>query len=69
METWTFTINTDGSGLLQLTNEQGEDFRPEWLPDGRCLTFYVSRPSPTGGGYVYTIRNDGTGLVELTTLR
>jgi Tol biopolymer transport system component len=64
-----YTINSDGSGLRRLTNQPGSEFRAEWLSDGRCLTFYLSRPSRAGGIQVYAIRADGTGLVELTTLR
>ncbi|HXH22942.1 MAG TPA: LpqB family beta-propeller domain-containing protein [Dehalococcoidia bacterium] len=64
-----YTIATDGSGLRRVTDLAGSEFRQRWTRDGRCLTFYVSRPSPQGGIPVYVVREDGTGLIELTTLR
>jgi TolB protein len=63
-----YVINTDGTGLQRLTNQAGTEFRVEWVAPG-CLTFYLSRPSPMGGLPVFAVREDGTGVVELTTLR
>ena len=34
-----FTINADGSGLMQLTQKSGENKSPSWSPDGEMIVF------------------------------
>ena len=38
-----FTINADGSGLMQLTGKSGENESPSWSPDGEMIVFTSSR--------------------------
>ncbi len=38
-----FTINTDGSGLIQLTRKCGENKSPSWSPDGGMIVFTSDR--------------------------
>ncbi|MFA7693584.1 MAG: hypothetical protein GX117_13310 [Candidatus Hydrogenedentes bacterium] len=42
-----FKVNTDGSGLMQLTDGAYNDFDPCWLPDGR-----IAFVSERRGGYI-----------------
>lgn len=57
-------INSDGSGVTQVTSGQGSrDGRPAWSPDGSWLAFYSERD---GNPEIYLIRPDGTGVQRLT---
>ncbi|MEI6758565.1 MAG: Tol-Pal system beta propeller repeat protein TolB [Chlorobium sp.] len=38
-----FTINADGSGLMQLTGKSGENESPSWSPDSEMIVFSSSR--------------------------
>jgi TolB protein len=60
-----FTVNTDGSGLFQVTPwELNAGDGPDWSPDGQWLLF---RGEPgDGSSNVYKARPDGTGLTNLT---
>ena len=54
-----FTIEPDGSGLTQLTNKPLSSFGgPQWSPDG-------SRIVLSNGGFVITVKDDGTDEQEL----
>ena len=32
-----YVINADGSGLRRVTDHPGQDFDPDWMPDGRLV--------------------------------
>jgi Tol biopolymer transport system component len=65
-----YAVNADGSGLTRITRDSAAEFNPRWSSDSRCLTFYSSRPSPSGGMMeVFLVGADGSGLSRLTTLR
>jgi Tol biopolymer transport system component len=53
-----YVINTDGSGLAQLTR-LGTVTGADWSPDGRTLAFRAA-------GSVYVINADGSDLAQLT---
>ena len=38
-----YTINADGSGLSQLTNEAGDESEPGWAPDVRAMAERLRR--------------------------
>ena len=58
-----FISRTDGSDLVQLTNDAALDRFPRWSPDGKRIAFSSSR----GGQYqIWTINPDGSGLQQLT---
>lgn len=61
-----YTINPDGSDMLQLTNLPPTDFPlwlPDYSPDGRRIVFCHDM---TGAVELYVINADGTGLTQLT---
>jgi len=58
-----FVVRTDGSGLLQLTDDPAKDRQPNWSADGERLLFYSDR----SGRYEFWVMNrDGSGLEQLT---
>lgn len=69
-----FKVNVDGTGLTQLTDGDGDDFCPCWLPSGR-----IAFVSERRGGYIrcfndlpvrnhtlFTMQPDGTDIVPLS---
>src|SRR5690349_10715556 len=66
--TWQiYTINPDGSDLLQVTNLPATEFFPfDWFPnfspDGQRIAFSHDM---TGSVELYVINADGTGLTQI----
>jgi Tol biopolymer transport system component len=58
-----FTINPDGTGLVQLTHNSGLDYDPAWSPDGESIAF--SSDSGVDSG-VYVMNADGTNQRRVT---
>jgi Tol biopolymer transport system component len=59
-----FVINTDGSGLGQLTHDAAaRNIRPDWSPDGRKIAFTSRRD---GNDEIYVMNADGTDQTRLT---
>ena len=55
-----YVINTDGSGLRNLTqNPRIEESSPAWSPTGKRIVY-------ERGGDIYTIKPNGTGLRNVT---
>src|SRR5205823_577644 len=59
-----FAINTDGTGLQQLTRPPGQSEIPVWSPDGRRIAFVSTRDQ--GLPELYVMNADGTGQRRLT---
>jgi Tol biopolymer transport system component len=64
-ETDIFLVRADGSGLVNLTDTEGEDYSPVWSPDGKKIAF-VSRRD--GRSAVYVMNPDGTDQVRISSL-
>jgi Tol biopolymer transport system component len=63
-----FRINTDGSGLKQLTPWSMLADDPDWSPDGKHILF-TTRPLldfGAGRSNLYLMRPDGTSIGEIT---
>lgn len=58
-----FTVNTDGTGLTQLTDAAGRNFAPDWSPDGSHIVFASSRD---GNWEIYVMDADGSNEKRLT---
>lgn len=54
-----FVINTDGSGLTNLTRHPANDAAPIWSPDGRYIAFVSNRGGPR---QLYVMRADGSDV-------
>jgi TolB protein len=59
-------INSDGSGLKYLTGPEGDEYAPDWSPDGKTLVFVRKLRSrrglftmPAGGGPMTLLLWDG----------
>lgn len=56
-------VNADGSGWLQLTDEDGHDRDPAWSPNGNRIAFASDRDGDEG---IFLINSDGSGLKRIT---
>ncbi len=59
-----YAVNSDGTGLANLTKSPGADDSPAWSPDGSKLAFRSYRD---GNSEIYVMNADGTGQTRLTT--
>jgi len=57
-------INNDGSGLVQLTNDDASENAPAWSPDGSRIAF--SRYVPGSAAEIVLIPPGGGGVTHLT---
>jgi TolB protein len=53
-----YVVNTDGTGLTNITNNPGGDFRPVWSPDGSKITY-------VGSGHLWIMNADGSGKTQI----
>jgi Tol biopolymer transport system component len=53
-----YTINPDGSGKTQLTNNDTDDIDPAYSPDGKKIV-YAGQDGPKGDLEIYTINASG----------
>ena len=60
-----FVMNSDGSGVVQVTDTGANDFRPLWSPDGTRIVY--DEESNSGGNLdVYSMNADGSNQTRLT---
>jgi TolB protein len=55
-----YRVNSDGTGLRQLTDGPGVEEHPSWSPDGKRIVY-----SDFEKGTLWTMNADGSGKVEL----
>jgi Tol biopolymer transport system component/tetratricopeptide (TPR) repeat protein len=63
-----YVVNTDGSGLTNLTNHPAMDGGPDWSPDGKRIVFWSERDDTPEiyGREIYVMNADGSGVTRLT---
>jgi TolB protein len=62
-----FVMNTDGSGMRQVTNNGKANFGPFMHPDGKRIIFSSNMDSDNPRRFnLYMINIDGTGLKQIT---
>jgi Tol biopolymer transport system component len=65
-----WTMNPDGSGLVNLTANSGaDDFAPNWRADGRKIAFNsdrVSATNPEGDHEIFVMNADGSEKTQIT---
>lgn len=61
-----FLMNSDGSGVVNLTNHPAQDFDPAWSPDGSKIAFGSNRDGASCNS-LYVMNADGSGVRRLTT--
>jgi Tol biopolymer transport system component len=54
-----YVVNPDGTGLTNLTNKPGGDFRPAWSPDGSKIAYI-------GSNRLWVMNADGSGPVQIS---
>ena len=62
-----YVVNTDGTGLINLTNHASDDTRPDWSPDGTLIAFQSNRH---GNAEIYVMHadwSDGANPLRLTS--
>jgi Tol biopolymer transport system component len=63
-----FTMNPDGTGVVQVTDFGGFSGDPDWSPDGKWLAFESDLGDHPAKQGIYISRPDGTQLHRVTTL-
>ena len=58
-----YVMDADGSHVLRLTDQPGQDHSPAWSPDGARIAFVSERD---GNEEIYLMNPDGTSLQRLT---
>jgi TolB protein len=53
-----YTMNANGTGVKQITDNKGPEYSPDWSPGGHRIVFH--KYSATMGTRIFTIRPDGT---------
>lgn len=61
-----YTMNADGTNLQQLTTNPGDEFDPEWSPDGTRIVYRDSRRGHNHDDEIYVMNADGSGQTSLT---
>jgi Tol biopolymer transport system component len=59
-----YVVDSDGSGLANLTNNPASDSAPTWSPDGKRIAFQSDRDSEFG--LIYVMNADGSNVTRLT---
>jgi tricorn protease-like protein len=60
-----YTINPNGGGKKQLTDNSTGDYQPSYSPNGKKIV-YSGQDAPNGDDEIYKINSGGGGKVQLT---
>ncbi|MBI4846911.1 MAG: PD40 domain-containing protein [Candidatus Omnitrophica bacterium] len=58
-----YVMNSDGSGVKRLTDDEESDLSPQWSPDGGKIVFVSGRD---GNPEIYAMDADGSNVKRLT---
>lgn len=58
-----YIMDADGSNEIRLTKSPGDDYQPDWSPDGKRIAFCSKRD---GNYEIYVINADGSNRTNLT---
>ena len=61
-----YVVNSDGTGLKQLTDDPAEDGLPTWSPDGQVIAFVSNRGGPWA---VWAVPAGSGGVRQLFTMQ
>jgi dipeptidyl aminopeptidase/acylaminoacyl peptidase len=59
-----FSMNPDGSDVVNLTQNSAADFEADWSPDGSRIVFVSDRD---GNNEIYVMNADGSGQTRITS--
>ncbi len=59
-----YTVESDGTGIVNLTNHPAEDYCASWSPDGSKLVFSSDRDD--SAGEIYVMSADGSDVTRIT---
>lgn len=59
-----YTVNPDGTGLINLSNHEASDYSPAWSLDGSQIAFVSNR---NGNEDIFVMDADGSNVTQLTT--
>jgi Tol biopolymer transport system component len=62
-----FSMNADGSGLVQLTNNESNDDGADWSPDGKRLVWAHTPDDMQSNIDIWVMNADGGGQTQLTS--
>jgi Tol biopolymer transport system component len=58
-----YTVNSDGSGLIQLTSGASAERQPDWSPDGKWFAFIAT---VSGLRQIFLMNGDGSNIAQWT---
>ena len=61
-----YSMTSDGSNQVNLSNNSADDFDPVWSPDGSQIAFVSNRENEVPGQYIYVMNADGSDVFQLT---
>ncbi len=61
-----YVMNGDGSGVVQLTDNDSFELSPDWSPDGKRIVFTSDRDNDVEIYDIYVMNADGSGVEQLT---